>query len=212
VSLPAPSDWTAVYPALAGTVGAALSMVGTLPYLRDIREGRTRPHRGTWAIWGVIGVVGTVSHAAEGGRWSLAVIAVQTLTTLAVLVLATRRGVGSVTAPNLALLALAMAGVLGWIWSSNPMTATVCVIVADAVGVAMMLPKTWADPHGETLSTFSLATVSGLLGMVAGFDPALLLLPAYLCLANGVVTAFIAGRRLVGSGRPALPRYGVGRA
>jgi hypothetical protein len=136
-------------------------------------------------------------------------VAVQTLTTLAVLALAVRRGVGSMTTPNVVMLGLAVLGVLGWIRSSDPVTATACVILADAVGVAMMLPKTWADPHSETLATFSLATVSGLLGMVAvaGFDVDLLLLPGYLCLANGLLAAFIVGRRRSGARRPPEPDW-----
>ena len=189
--------WMATYPAIAGVTAAALSMVGMFPYLRDMRSGHTRPHRGTWAIWGVIGVVGTASHGAEGGRWSLLMIAVQTLTTLAVLALAVRRGVGSMTTPNVVMLGLAVLGVLGWIWSSDPVTATGCVILADAVGVAMMLPKTWTDPYSETLTMWWLATVSGLLGMVAvaRFNIDLLLLPGYLFLANGLLAVCITGRR-----------------
>ena len=186
--------------AIAGCSAALLSLFGTVRYVRDVRRGKTRPHRGTWAIWSVIGVIGTASHAADGAHWSLVMIAGQTLTTVAVLLLALTQGVGSMTRANAVMLAFAAMGIVGWLYSANPTVATAWVVFADAIGVAMMLPKTWADPHGETLMMFVLATISGILGMVAvgGYDPALLLLPGYLFLANGLLAAVIAVRRGVG--------------
>lgn len=191
------------HPAVAAFSAALLSMVGTVQYLRDVHRGQTRPHRGTWAIWSVIGVIGAASHAADGARWSLVMIAGQALTTVAVLLLGWSRGVGSITSMNAVMFAFAAVGVGGWLYSSDPTVATVWVVFADALGVAMMLPKTWADPFGETLMTFALATVSGVLGLVAvgGFDLALLLLPGYLFLANGLTTVIITARRAVGPAR-----------
>jgi hypothetical protein len=191
------NDWMLLYPPIAGIGAALLSVCGTLPYLRDVRAGRTRPHCGTWAIWGAIGIVGTAAQGAEGWQWSLAMVGAQTMTTLAVLALALRRGVRSVSTTNVAMAAFAAAGIAGWALSSDPRSATCCVVVADAIGVAMMLPKTWTDPYGETLTTFSVATVSGGLGIVAvgAVDPVLMMLPGYLCLANGVVAGLIVVRR-----------------
>jgi hypothetical protein len=42
-----------VFGGLAGVVG----VVDTVPYVRDILCGTTRPHRGTWFIWGLLAVV-----------------------------------------------------------------------------------------------------------------------------------------------------------
>jgi hypothetical protein len=60
-----------------------------------------------------------------------------------------------------------------------------------------MLPKTWRDPWSETLSTFVLASASGVLSAIAvgAMDASLLLYPAYFAAANGVTAAVIALRR-----------------
>jgi len=99
-----------------------------------------------------------------GGGWSLVVLTVQAVSTTLVFVLSTWRGVGGVSPAELALLGVAGLGVAGWAVSSQPVVATVCVLVADAVGVVLMLPKTWRDPWSETASTFALAAGSGVLG------------------------------------------------
>ena len=44
---------------------------------------------------------------------------------------------------------------LGWILADEPIVATVCVIAADLIGAAMMVPKTYRDPESETLPTSS---------------------------------------------------------
>src|SRR5262249_8326618 len=75
--------------------------------------------------------------------------------------------------------------------------ATICVVTADLIGAAIMVPKTYRDPGSETLATFGLASLSGALaiGAVGEPDPSLLLYPAYYCLANGALAVLIRYRR-----------------
>jgi hypothetical protein len=88
-------------------------------------------------------------------------------------------------------------GVAGWIAAGEPIVATACVVVADLVGAAMMVPKTWRDPHSETLATFALAGVSGALaaGAVGAADASLLLYPVYFMLVNWAIAVLIRQRR-----------------
>jgi hypothetical protein len=61
----------------------------------------------------------------------------------------------------------------------------------------MMVPKTYRDPGSETLATFALASLAGVLaaGAVGVVDPSLLLYPIYFCLVNGAITVLIRHRR-----------------
>ena len=58
-------------------------------------------------------------------------------------------------------------GVTGWLLADEPAVATACVVAADLIGVALMLPKTYRDPESETLITFALASVGGALAATA---------------------------------------------
>jgi hypothetical protein len=159
----------------------------------------TRPHRGTWLIWGVLGVVVVLSQHADGASWSLVMAATQAVLTVLVFLLAIRRGEGGVSRPEVVMIAIAVGGLSGWLLASEPIVATACVVVADSIGVALMIPKTYRDPGSETLFTFAMASLAGLLaaGAVAELDPSLLLYPAYYCVANALIALLIVRRRAV---------------
>jgi hypothetical protein len=91
----------------------------------------------------------------------------------------------------------AAVGIAGWLASSEPLVATACVILADLAGAALMLPKTWRDPHSETLSTFLLAAAAGCLSATAvgALELNLLLYPAYFAVVNAIIAAVIMLRR-----------------
>jgi len=100
------------------------------------------------------------------------------------------------TPTNLGMLALAALGVLGWTTLTDPTAAAACAAAADAAGLVAMMPKTWADPFSETVSTYALAGVTGLLGALAVHAwTAALLYPVYFCLGNAATALAIALRR-----------------
>jgi len=181
---------------LAGLAGIA----DTIPYVRDTVRGSTRPHRGSWLIWGVLAIVACVAQLANGASWSALMTGTQAILTGAVFLLAIRYGEGGMSAADLSLIALAGAGVVGWVIVHQSIVAVGCVIAADLIGVAMMTPKVRRDPHSETLSTFALASVGGALatGAVGMLDLSLLAYPAYYCLANGALAILIHRRRAAG--------------
>jgi hypothetical protein len=194
-------DNTAVFATLGGTVGA----VGSVPYVRDVWRRSTVPHRGSWFIWTVIEVVAVVAQHADGASWSTIPLISQALGTCVVFALSLWLGSGGVSRVEVALIALAGAGVLGWFAADEPVIATGGVILADFIGAMMMLPKAWRDPHSETMSTFALASLSGLLtaGSVGVLSLPLLIYPVYFVLVNAVLAFAIGCRRSTGSKGPA---------
>ena len=182
---------------ILGVLGAAVGVVDTIPYVRDTVRGSTRPHRGTWLIWGVLAVVACVSQRADGASWSVLMTATQAVLTGLVFVLAIRHGEGGLTAVDVSLIAVAGAGVFGWIVADEPLVAVGFVIVADLSAAAMMTPKAYRDPGSETLTMYAWAGVGGALaaGAVGALDVSLLLYPAYYCAVNAALALLIHVRR-----------------
>jgi hypothetical protein len=186
---------------LVVVLGLAAGLIGvldTIPYVRDTLRGSTRPHRGTWLIWGVLAVVVSLSQYADGASWSLVMAGVQAVLTSLVFVLSIRRGEGGVSRADIAMIAIAGAGVIGWIAADEPLVATVCVVAADLIGAGLMVPKTYRDPDSETLVTFAFASLGGALaaGAVGAIDVSLLLYPVYYCVINGAIALLIWERRV----------------
>ena len=191
-----------VLAALLGVLAGLVGVFDTVPYLRDVLRGSTRPHRGTWLIWSALAVVVCLAQWADGASWSLIMLLTQAVLTTAVFAVAIVHGQGGTTIIELALIAVAAAGVTGWLLSGEPLVATVCVVAADLIAAAMMVPKTYHDPGSETLATFVYASIGGALaaGAVGVADNAvatLLLYPIYYCLANGAIAVLIHHRRTV---------------
>jgi hypothetical protein len=192
VSLP-----TDLLPVL-GVAAALVGIADTIPYVRDILRGRTLPHRGTWLIWSLLALLVFLSQRADGAGWSLAVAGAQVVLNGLVFVLAACRGVGGVSVGDRLVLAVAAGGAIGWLVADAPFVATACVVAADLLALAMMVPKTYRDPGSETLATFALASVSGALATLAvgSAEPALVLYPLYLTVANLALALLIHQRRL----------------
>jgi hypothetical protein len=181
-----------------GLASGLLGVLDTIPYVRDTLRGSTRPHRGTWLIWGVLAVVVSLSQYADGASWSLVMVGVQAVVTGLVFFLSIRRGEGAVSPADITMIAVACAGVAGWIVVEEPIVATACVVAADLIAVGMMTPKTYRDPDSETLSTFAFASLGGALaaGAVGAVDVSLLLYPVYYCVINGALAVLIWTRRV----------------
>ena len=184
---------------LLGVAAGLIAVLDTVPYLRDVVRGTTLPHPGTWLIWSALAVIVCLSQWADGASWSLIMTLTQAVVTTAVFALAVVRGKGGMTRADVMLLAVAAAGVAGWLLSGEPVVATICVVVADLVAAAMMVPKTYRDPRSETLSTFVGASIGGALaaGAVGTADADLLLYPIYYCVANGALAVLIHHRRRI---------------
>jgi hypothetical protein len=206
---------TGVAPVL-GVLAVLVGIADTVPYVRDTVRGATRPHRGTWLIWSVLAIVVCLSQRAAGATWSLLMAAAQAVLTSLVFLLAIRCGEGGISASDRVMIAIAGGGVIGWIIVEEPIVATACVVAADLIGAAMMVPKTYRDPDSETLATFAFASLSGMLaaGAVGTPDLSLLLYPMYFGLVNGAIAVLIHHRRGIlrraaGTMSAAYPRPGA---
>ena len=124
---------------------------------------------------------------------------VQAVLTSVIFLLSIRHGVGGLRPAEAAMIALAGGGVVGWMVVDEPVIATACVVAADLIGAAMMVPKTYRDPGSETLVTFAFASLGGLLaaGAVGAPDPSLLLSPLYSFAVNAAIVVLILHRRSV---------------
>lgn len=180
---------------VARRAAALVGVVGTLPYARDTLRQVTRPHLGTWLVWSLLAVVAFLAQRADGASWSALMCGAQALMNVGVFALAVRHGTGVVTVADRLLLLLAAAGVAGWIVAGDPLIATGCVVAADLIAVAMMVPKSWCDPGSETLATFAVASLSGAFAAGAAGTASLLVYPVYYCLVNAGVAMMLWSRR-----------------
>lgn len=178
---------------IAGYLTGIILIVGFIPYLVDIFRHKTKPERASWLIWGVLGTIAFFSQLASGASWSLVLTGVDTIIVLWILGLSIKDGVGGFTKLDITSLILAGIGIIAWYFTHQPLAALLLVIFVDAIGVTLTIIKTYREPDTETMFAWLMASLAGLLSVVAvgKIDQTLLLYPAYIFLANGLVAATI---------------------
>jgi hypothetical protein len=176
-----------------GLLSGILPLLGVLPYFRDILKRKTKPHRGSFLIWTVLGAIAFFSQLAKGATWSLFLPATDTLATVGIFLLALRYGTGGLNKRDVGALLLAGIGLIMWYLTRQPLAALLIVIGVDAVGAALTIIKTYAEPDTETFSLWLLAGLGGLFAALAvgKLSFALLVYPLYIFVANGTVAAII---------------------
>ncbi len=183
---------------IIGILSGIISTIGLIPYIIDIFRRKTKPERATWLIWSVLGSVAFFSQRAEGATHSLWMTGIQTLNVILVFILSLKFGIGGIVKRDIISILLALAGLLLWYITKNPFLALLLVIFVDFIGALLTIYKSYLEPDTETSLTWVLATISGLLGVIAvgKLDFKILIYPIYIMLANfSIWLAIFLGKR-----------------
>jgi hypothetical protein len=78
-----------------GTTSALLNFVGTVPYVRDILRGKTKPQRSMWWIYTGLFMLLFAAQVGAGAGWLLVVTAGYVLSSTLTALLSLRYGFGS---------------------------------------------------------------------------------------------------------------------
>ena len=182
---------------LLGIAGGIFATIGIVPNMRDIIWGKTRPERATWLIWVVLGCIAFASQLAKGATDSLWMTGLETLGQLVVLVLAFKFGVGGLQKKDIIALSIAGLGLILWYFTKEAAVALYIIIAIDFIGSFLTIQKSYLDPGSETLTTWILAWIGGLLTTfaVGKLDIVLVSYPIFIMLMNGMIAiAILLGR------------------
>ncbi len=181
-----------------GITSGILAIVAVVPYIRDILKKTTRPERASWLIWTVLGSIAFFSQLAKGATNSLWMTGLSTLCVLTVFLLSLKHGEGGLIKRDIIALVFAFVGLVLWFFTKDATIALLIVIAVDCSGSILTITKSYKDPESETMSTWILASISGLFGTlsVGVFNWILLIYPLYILFANFAVTlAIVLGKR-----------------
>jgi hypothetical protein len=184
--------------AAIGVLAGILSIIMYIPYIKDTVKGITHPHRASWLIWSSLGLIAFFSQIAKGATDSLWMTAAQTLGTMFIFLLSLKLGVGGFNRRDKISLIIAGLGLLAWFFTKEAAYALLITIAVDAIGAGLTAIKAYEMPESETLITWILSAISGLLATIAvgRFSPILMVYPFYVFLANSwVISSILFGRK-----------------
>lgn len=177
----------------AGYLSGVAILLSFWPYLRDIFRHKTKPQRTSWLIWSILGSISFFSQFAKGASYSLVMTGAQAIGDLFIFVMAIKFGLGGLAKRDIISLIGVSVSLLLWYLTSEASVALFLVIFIDALGAALTVLKSYQSPGTETVSSWALTFIGGLLACIAvgRLDVILLAFPFYICLASLAILAAI---------------------
>lgn len=180
-------------------VGAALSVIGMVQYLRAMAAGAARPNRVTWFCWALAPFVAFVAEVGAGVGLRSAMTFVVGFTPLVIFLasFASRDAYWRLGPADVACGALSVAAIAGWAVTRSGTVAIALAVAADAVAGIPTLRKAWRHPESEEPLVFTLAMVNALIALltVDRWTTADVAFPLNIVVVAGVLTAVTYGRR-----------------
>lgn len=140
-----------------------LTVVGYVPYFRDLFAGKTKPHLYTWLVWAITQGTAAVALIYGGGKFGSISLIIGTVLVLVVFMLSFKYGTKNITGSDTLALAIALLAIIVWWQLNNPVLSVVMVTIIDGLGYIPTLRKTFEEPYSETISFWLLmALISGL--------------------------------------------------
>lgn len=190
-----------------GLLASVIGLVSAYPYLSDVVRRKTKPHLFTWFVWGIltgIAFLAQVSRQAGAGSW---ITALTVVNCFVVVGLAIPYGEKDIKRVDWVCLGGAVAGLLLWGFTSDPLMAVVIVTVVDLIAYLPTLRKAYYKPHEETAVFFFMSIWKFGLGVVAVRNYSLVtcLFPAAVVVFNVVFVATLMARRRTLASQSSIP-------
>jgi len=146
-----------IYKELLSAVAIALTFFAFFPYIRSILKNEIKPHVFSWVIWGSTTFIVFLAQLEGGGGIGAWPIGISGIITLYVAFLAyAKKSDLTITKIDWCFFLSAMASLLFWYFTSDPLWAVVILTAVDVLGFGPTVRKAYFYPHEENLVFFSL--------------------------------------------------------
>jgi hypothetical protein len=182
--------------ALLAAMSIIIILLSALPYARDVVRGRVSPNRSTRIMFFVLLLVATLQQHQLGTGLALSVLVAEFVTAAGLLGLSFNHGVGGLTRFDVGCYILLGLDVVLWLTTPYVLIALLLTMVADCIGFAPTVVKTWYKPSSETPLFYWAGVVAPLLAIAAEAHITLVHIayPLFLVFANGFELLLIYGQ------------------
>jgi hypothetical protein len=155
------------YHMVLGVLGIIAGFLGFIPYFRDIIRGTTKPHAFTWFGWGLINATACAAQIASGGGSGALVTAFTSFICCSISITAFFGNEKNITKGDWVCFIGAIFGIGLWTTTQEPLLAVIIITISDVLAFVPTIRKAFYKPYGETASSYAIATVRSLFGLLA---------------------------------------------
>ena len=148
-------------------LSSVVALISPVIYITAILKGQARPHRTTRVILLLTAVLSTAALLAQHDRVAIWLAGIATIQSVVILGLSLKYGMGGWSPTDIWCLLVALAGIVVWQTTQNPILALYASIAADFIGVIPTIIKTFHWPKTEIVTFYFLDTIAATLSLLA---------------------------------------------
>lgn len=181
----------------ATAVAIIITVLGYIPYIRNVLRRKTKPHVYTWFTWGLVAAIAfalqLINHAGVGSLVTL----VAAFIAFSICAIALRNGNRNITISDTVCLLLAAVSIITWLSVDSALIAIILVSIADILGFVPTIRKSWSLPHEETAISYGLNALRFSIAIYAleTYTVVTYLYPLTWLIANAAFVVFLLLRR-----------------
>ncbi len=149
------------------TLSSLLALASYVVYIHAILKGKAKPHRTTRFVLVIITALATAALFAEKSTVAIWIPTIFTVGSVVIFLLSIKYGMGGSSKTDILCLLVALAGIVFWKITSNPLYGLYASIGADFVGQIPMLLKTYRYPETEAWPFYGIDVVAAMLSLIA---------------------------------------------
>lgn len=174
-------------------IAVILTVIGNVPYLRDVITNKIQPHPYTWLVWSIVSGVTFSGQIVKGGGIGSIPAGVAELFTIVIFLFSLRYGFRNIVRRDTYFLITALLGLIPWAITSDPTLSVVTVVSIDVVAFIPTLRKAWRLPKTETPILYAMNVVRHVLTLFSlqTYNVATTLHSIAMITTNTVMTFFI---------------------
>jgi hypothetical protein len=182
---------------LLGFAATGLAIISYIPYIREMLNGKTKPHAFSWLIWTIITYIAGTAQLTGGGGWG-SMVAFTTGTISAwIAYYSFRHRAITITKSDWVSLIIALGAIPLWLITKQPLFSVIIISIIDLVAFWITIRKTYNLPYSENLAQNFMSTAKHVLtiGAQQHFSWVTLLYPASLAVTTAGFCIMILVRR-----------------
>ncbi len=148
-------------------ISSILVLISPIVYSIAILKGKAKPHRTTRLVLLIITGLTTASLFAQHNTVAIWLAGASTLQSMVIFILSIKHGMGGWSKFDIFCLIIALAGIILWQLTKNPVIGLYFAIGADFTGMIPALIKTYRFPYTEVWTFFLLDTIAAGFSLLA---------------------------------------------
>jgi hypothetical protein len=149
-------DWKLV----SGLLAILLTVVGYIPYIRDVLSGKTKPHIYSWLLFALITLTAfALQLKGQAGIGCYATLTSTVLILTVVLLSFTKSRSNDVTMLDGVFVVFTLISLALWLLVKQPMWSAILITFTDLLAYGPTIRKSWRSPFSETPLFFVISAV-----------------------------------------------------